>query len=147
MYTYRYPKWKKNADDSFDKSHEKRLWETKKCWLPEAAIGTLTHYHTMPHFDALKIYSCPKHCEKRRNCLYKAISHFLTMFSTVYGTYFSFEMHFKMSSAICFNLDQFKILSSGNGLTIQIYHCQREYYLLYFSPNVAMYGRSGSNRY
>ena len=25
-------------------------------------------------------------------------------------------MHFKMSSAICFNLDQFKILSSGNGL-------------------------------
>ena len=29
----------------------------------------LTHYHTMPHFDALKIYSCGKHCEKRRNCL------------------------------------------------------------------------------
>ena len=28
----------------------------------------LTHYHTMPHFDALKIYSCGKHCEKRRNC-------------------------------------------------------------------------------
>ena len=28
-----------------------------------------------------------------------------------------FEMHFKMLSAIRFNLDQFKILSSGNGLT------------------------------
>ena len=28
-----------------------------------------------------------------------------------------FEMHFKMSSAICFNLDQSKILSSGNGLS------------------------------
>ena len=27
-------------------------------------------------------------------------------------------MHFKMSSAICFNLDQSKILSSGNGLKI-----------------------------
>ena len=27
-------------------------------------------------------------------------------------------MHFKMSSAICFNLDQSKILSSGNGLTL-----------------------------
>ena len=26
-------------------------------------------------------------------------------------------MHFKMSSAICFKLDQSKILSSGNGLT------------------------------
>ena len=31
----------------------------------------LTHYHIMLHFDALKIYSCGKHCEKRRNCLYK----------------------------------------------------------------------------
>ena len=29
-------------------------------------------------------------------------------------------MHFKISSVICFNLDQFKILSSGNGLTL--YH-------------------------
>ena len=29
----------------------------------------LTNYHTMLHFDALKIYSCGKHCEKRRNCL------------------------------------------------------------------------------
>ena len=29
----------------------------------------LTHYHTMPHFDALKINSCGKHCENRRNCL------------------------------------------------------------------------------
>ena len=37
------------------------------------------------------------------------------MFSTLYGTYFPFQMHFKMS-AICFNLDQCKILSSGNGL-------------------------------
>ena len=26
-------------------------------------------------------------------------------------------MHFEMSSAICFNLDQSKLLSSGNGLT------------------------------
>ena len=24
----------------------------------------------MPHFDALKIFSCGKHCEKRRNCLF-----------------------------------------------------------------------------
>ena len=30
---------------------------------------TLTHYHTMPHFDALKINSCGKHCEKRKNGL------------------------------------------------------------------------------
>ena len=46
----------------------------------------------------------------------QAISSFLTMFSTLCGTYFLFQMHFKMSFAICFNLDQSKILSSGNGL-------------------------------
>ena len=38
------------------------------------------------------------------------------MFSTLCGNYFPFQMHFKMSSAICFNLDQSKILSSGNRL-------------------------------
>ena len=38
------------------------------------------------------------------------------LFSTLYGTYFPFQIHFEMSSAICFNLDQSKILLSGNGL-------------------------------
>ena len=38
------------------------------------------------------------------------------MFSILYDTYFSLSMHFKMSSAISFNLDQSKIFSSGNGL-------------------------------
>ena len=33
------------------------------------AFSLLTHYRTVPHSDALKIYSCGKHCEKRRNCL------------------------------------------------------------------------------
>ena len=37
------------------------------------------------------------------------------MFSALYGTFFSFQMHFKMLSAICVNLDQYKILPSGNG--------------------------------
>ena len=41
---------------------------------------------------------------------------FLSMFSTLYGTYFSFQIYFHMSSVICFSLDQPKILSSGNGL-------------------------------
>ena len=40
------------------------------------------------------------------------------MFSSLYGTYHSFKMHFKMSSAICFNLDQSKIMSSGHGLKV-----------------------------
>ena len=46
------------------------------------------------------------------------IAPFLTMFSILYGTYFPFQMYFKMSSAICFNLNQSKILSSGNRLTL-----------------------------
>ena len=50
------------------------------------------------------------------------------MFSTLYGIYFSFQMHFKMSSAICFNLGQSKIFSSGNGLR------KRRQCLLGFSP-------------
>ena len=53
------------------------------------ADDKLTHYHTMLHFDALKIYSHGKHWEKRRNCLLQAISPFLTMLSTLYGTSFS----------------------------------------------------------
>ena len=93
-----------------------------KCetWMPQArdTLNPLTHYHTMHHFDALKIFSCGKHCEKRRNCLEQAISLFLTMFSILYGAHFSFEIYFEMSSAICFNLDQSEILSSGNGLNL-----------------------------
>ena len=55
---------------------------------------TLTHYHTMTHFHALKIKSCGKHCEERRKCLLQAISPFFTMFSTLDGAYFSYQMHF-----------------------------------------------------
>ena len=29
----------------------------------------LTHDNKVPHFDALKMYSCGKHHEKRGNCL------------------------------------------------------------------------------
>ena len=68
----------------------------------------------MPHFDALKIYSCRKHFEKRRNCLKEAISPFLTMVSTLYGTYFSFECTLKCR--LQFHLDQSEIVSSGNEL-------------------------------
>ena len=37
----------------------------------------------MPHLEALKINSCGKHCEKRRNYLEQAISPFPTLFSTL----------------------------------------------------------------
>ena len=38
------------------------------------------------------------------------------MFFTPLVLIFHFKMHFKVSSAICFNLDQSKILSLGNEL-------------------------------
>ena len=47
---------------------------------------------------------------------------FSQCFLFYYGTYFSFKMHFKMSDAICFNLDQSKILSPGNVLKLDIYY-------------------------
>ena len=66
-----------------------------QCFLPYLVLifyfkCTLTYYYTMPHFDALKIYSCRKHCKKRKNCLEQAIFPFAHKFSTIYGTYFPF---------------------------------------------------------
>ena len=54
-------------------------------------FGPLTHYHTMPHFDALKIYSCEKHREERRNCYFS----FFHNVSALYGTYFYFKCTLK----------------------------------------------------
>ena len=36
---------------------------------PLVSLNDLTHYHTMTHFDALKMYSCGKHCEKKEKLL------------------------------------------------------------------------------
>ena len=40
------------------------------------------------------------------------------LFSQCFLPYMALIFHFKMLSAICFNLDQSKTLSSGNGLTL-----------------------------
>ena len=77
------------------------LLNLKKPKLKKAKICIIrkrvNHYYTIPHFDPLKIYSCGKHFEKRRNCLKQAISPFLTMFSTFYDTIF----HFKCTLKCC----------------------------------------------
>ena len=62
----------------FDKV-ENIVGKRRKCWLAafspfptmfsKGSTGSLTHYHKMPHFDALKMYSCGEHCKKRRNLL------------------------------------------------------------------------------
>ena len=61
----------------------------------------------MPHFDALKIYTPVENIVRKGEI---ACNKQFLLFSQYvlqrYGTYFSFEMHFKMLSAICFNLDQ-----------------------------------------
>ena len=72
----------------------------------------LTHYHIMLHFDAVKIYSCAKHNEKGQIACNKQF----LLFSQCFLSYMVLIFHFQMSSAMCFNLDQSKILSSGNVL-------------------------------
>ena len=49
----------------------------------------LTHYHTMPHFDALRTYSVENIMGKGEIACNKQLRYFLT-FSTLIGTYFSF---------------------------------------------------------
>ena len=59
----------------------------------------LTHYHTKPHFDALKICSCGK------RSVTSNLSFPQNVFYPTWHLFFQFSMHFKMPSAICFNLD------------------------------------------
>ena len=40
-------------------------------------VESLTHYHTIPHFVTLMIYSYGKQCEKRRNCFLLFLQCFL----------------------------------------------------------------------
>ena len=56
-------------------------------WL----FRSLSQDHTIPHFDALKIFSCGKHCEKRRNCLCN--KQFL-LFSQCFRPYIVIIFHF-----------------------------------------------------
>ena len=93
-------KLKQFADDNYkfdenDRKFDKHVENTKgkgeiarneqflllpQCFQKTCIGQGLTHYHAIPHFDALMIYRCGKYCEKRRICLLQAISHFLTMF-------------------------------------------------------------------
>ena len=61
-----------------------------------------------------------KYCGKMRNCSLRAISPFPTDLCSRHiktrACLGKGEMQFKMSFALCFSLDQSKILSSGNGL-------------------------------
>ena len=86
--------------------------EIKLSMFIEKDFHCLFLYHTIPHFDEVKISCCGKHGDLL------VTSNFSFSHNVFYpiGTYFPFLKPFKMSSAISFNLDQSKILSSGNEL-------------------------------
>ena len=71
----------------------------------------------MPHFDTLNVHSCGKHVRKGEIACNKQF----LLFSQCFLPYMAFTFHSKCTLKcrlqICFNLDQSKILSSGNGLT------------------------------
>ena len=74
----------------------------------------LTHYHTVLHFDAL-IYIAVENFVRKGEIAYN--KQFL-LFSQCFLPYVLLIFHFKCTLKclllICFDLDQFKILSSGN---------------------------------
>ena len=62
----------------------------------------LTNYHTMQHFDTPKIYSCGKHCEKRRNACNKQF----LLFSQCFLPYMVLIFHFKCTLK-CMDMKKF----------------------------------------
>ena len=116
---------------------------------PIHTIGALTHYHTMPHFEAPKIYSCGKHCEKRRNCLEQAISLFLTMFSTWNKQFLSFSQCFPLGTSNfslshnVFHLEQtislfLTMFSTWNKQFLSFSQCFPPYMVLIFHFNCTL---------
>ena len=61
--------------------------------LQDGANLSLTHYHTMPHFDVLKIYSCGKHCKKKEKLIEMSISPFPIAFSTLLEDFPPFSLN------------------------------------------------------
>ena len=55
---------------------------TKGLWFKSLLF---THYHTMPHFDALNIDSCGKHCEKKENLLVTKVSQNDASYTDTFG--------------------------------------------------------------
>ena len=58
----------------------------------------LTHYHTIPHFDALNMYICGKHCETGEIACNEQ---FLFFFTQCFLPYMSLIFHFKCTSLQC----------------------------------------------
>ena len=91
----------------FPSVFKRRVLQTRK---NQGLFGKgLSHSHTMTPFDASGKQAFWKHCGKRRNCSYRAISPFPTLFSTCSGNFLPFSSNLKLSSANSLNLEESKI--------------------------------------
>ena len=91
-----------------------------KTKLEKVTKRYVTHYHTMPHFDELKVYSCGRIVRKGEIACYKHFLLFSQCFLPHMGLIFHFKSTLKCRRNIFFNLGQ-----SGNGLTICFTFAQR----------------------
>ena len=78
-------------------------------------IGALTLSQTSPRFYLFTEQLFQKHCEKRRNCLWRAISPFPTVLSTRLETFLPFSSNLKLLSANSLHSEKPKICHLGNG--------------------------------
>ena len=61
-----------------------------------------------------------KHCGKRRNCSWRAISPFPTVFSTLFEIFLTFSSELKLLSDNAFSLEESKICHLGKGYLLTI---------------------------
>ena len=93
---------------SFSHSHFKRL-------VLQKHVVCLTLSQTSPGFHVSAVQVFRKHCGKRRNCSQRAISPFLTVFSTLLEDLLPFSSNLKSSSATSFSLEESEICRLGKG--------------------------------
>ena len=92
------------------------LWRIKKKLLCPYLWGFfLTLSQTSPGFYVSAVQVFWKHCGKRRNCSWWAISPFPTVFSTVWMNFLPFSSILELSSANSSNLEESKICRLGKG--------------------------------
>ena len=103
----------------------KHCMQRRKCWLPGGALLFLLHID-QPITTQCRILTHQRYVavenivRKGEIACNKQFLLFSQCFSPYMALIFHFKCSFKMSSAICFKLDQSKILSSGNGLTNKV---------------------------
>ena len=107
---------------NFDQHYEKDF----------SAVVLLTLSQTSPGFYLSAVLVFKEHSGKRRNCSWRAISPFPTMFSTRLENLLPFSSNSKSSPANSFSLDWLKKLLFGNELT----HYQTKNFRLFQTQRV-----------